>query len=154
MVGGLFYARMPAHGLDEWMYVDGWCCSRRYSKVQIGMMLVGASGTGSIYVDDFYAHVPLTQTGLFVKYGDIAAVAIEDSVNMMSIEWDVWSYDGFELTPSESVPRMLHLNISEELVGVGSGIALQRSLHYTTTIQTHLIQLQHTYDIASNRRDS
>jgi hypothetical protein len=141
----------PAHGLDEWMYVEmEGMVPEGATIVQIGVMLTGASGTGSVYVDDFYAHVPLTQTGLFVKYGDIAAVAIEDSVNMMSIEWDVWSYDGFELTPSQSGPRMLHLNISEELVGVGSGIALPTEFALHNNYPNPFNPVTNiTYDIAS-----
>ena len=141
----------PAHGLDEWMYVEmEGMVPEGATIVQIGMFLNGASGTGSVYVDDFYAHIPLTQTGLFVKYGDIAAVAIEDSVNMMSIEWDVWSYDGFELTPSQSGPRMLHLNISEELVGVGSGIALPTEFALHNNYPNPFNPVTNiTYDIAS-----
>ena len=141
----------PAHGVDEWMYVDvEGMVPEGTQTVQIGMFLVGADETGNILVDDFYAHVPLTQTGLFVKYGDIAAVAIEDSVNLMSIEWDVWSYDGFELTPSQSGPRMLHLNISEELVGVGSGIALPTEFALHNNYPNPFNPVTNiTYDIAS-----
>ena len=143
---------MPAHGLDEWMYVevDG-VVPEGAETVQIGMFLVGAEGTGSVYVDDFYAHVPLTQTGLFVKYGDIAMAAMEDSVNTMMIEWDVWSYDGFELTPSSGGSRMMTLNISEELVGVDGGIALPTEFALHNNYPNPFNPVTNiTYDIAQN----
>ena len=143
---------MPAHGLDEWMYVDvDGTVPEGTETVQIGMLLFGASGTGSVYVDDFDAHVPLTQTGLFVTYGDIAMAAMEDSVNMMSIEWDVWSFDGFEGTPSSGGPRMMHLNISEELVGVDGGIALPKEFALHNNYPNPFNPVTNiTYDIAQN----
>jgi hypothetical protein len=143
---------MPAHGLDEWMYVevDG-VVPEGAETVQIGMFLVGADGTGSVYVDDFYAHVPLTQTGLFVKYGDIAMAAMEDSVNTMMIEWDVWSFDGFEATPSSGGSRMMTLNISEELVGVDGGIALPTEFALHNNYPNPFNPVTNiTYDIAQN----
>jgi len=143
---------MPAHGLDEWMYVevDG-TVPEGTETVQIGMFLVGAEGTGSVYVDDFYAHVPLTQTGLFVSYGDIAMVAMEDSVNTMMIEWDVWSFDGFEATPSSGGSRMMTLNISEELVGVDGGIALPTEFALHNNYPNPFNPVTNiTYDIAQN----
>ncbi|MBI79714.1 MAG: hypothetical protein CMQ51_04755, partial [Gammaproteobacteria bacterium] len=141
----------PAHGMDEWMYVDvDGMVPEGTEIVQIGVMLTGAENTGNILVDDFYAHVPLTQTGLFLSYGDIAAVAIADSVNMMSIAWDIWAYDGFELTPSEGGARMLHLNISEELVGVGNGIALPTEFALHNNYPNPFNPVTNiTYDIAS-----
>ena len=143
---------MPAHGLDEWMYVevDG-TVPEGTETVQIGMFLVGAEGTGSVYVDDFYTHVPLTQTGLFVSYGDIAMVAMEDSVNTMMIEWDVWSFDGFEATPSSGGSRMMTLNISEELVGVDGGIALPKEFALHNNYPNPFNPVTNiTYDIAQN----
>jgi hypothetical protein len=143
---------MPAHGLDEWMYVEvGGVVPEGTETVQIGMFLVGAEGTGSVYVDDFYAHVPLTQTGLFVSYGDIAMVAMEDSVNTMMIEWDVWSFDGFEATPSSGGSRMMTLNISEELVGVDGGIAVPTEFALHNNYPNPFNPVTNiTYDIAQN----
>ena len=69
----------------------------------------------------------------------------------MSIEWDVWSYDGFELTPSQSGPRMLHLNISEELVGVDGGIAVPTEFALHNNYPNPFNPVTNiTYDIAQN----
>ena len=43
--------------------------------------------------------------------------AFEAGVTDISWEWDVWAFDGFELTPSSSGPRMLHVNVSN-LLGI------------------------------------
>jgi hypothetical protein len=106
---------------------------------------------GSVYFDEITMTVPITQTGLFVTYGDIAMAAMEDSVNMMSIEWDVWSFDGFEGTPSSGGPRMMHLNISEELVGVDGGIALPKEFALHNNYPNPFNPVTNiTYDIAQN----
>ena len=43
--------------------------------------------------------------------------AFEAGVTDISWEWDIWAFDGFELTPSSSGPRMLHVNVSN-LLGI------------------------------------
>ena len=106
---------------------------------------------GSMYIDEVYMYAPITQTGIFLPYGEIAMGAIEDSVNEMTIAWDIWSFDGFEATPSSGGARMLHLNISEDLVGVDGGIAAPKEFALHNNYPNPFNPVTNiTYDIAQN----
>jgi len=103
-----------------------------------------------MYIDEVYMYAPLTQTGLFVPYGAIAEEAIMDSVNSLSIAWDIWAFDGFELTPSSGGPRMMHLSISEELVGVDGEVAIPKEFALHNNYPNPFNPVTNiTYDIAS-----
>ena len=88
-------------------------------NMNVGVAYYQVSGNdhGSVYFDDVNWYSPQTTTGLFVPYEDVAMDAFEAGVTDISWEWDVWAFDGFELTPSSSGPRMLHVNVSN-LLGI------------------------------------
>ena len=94
-------------------------------------MLVQPTGDdhGSVYMDDFYMHLPLVTTGLFVPYGALAQDAVENGVTDLTWTWDVWSHDGFEFTPSSSGPRDIHVDVSEMLGIDGLSLPTEFALH-------------------------
>ena len=84
---------------DEWHYLWVYCTvPEGASTVQVGAMLVQPTGDdhGSVYMDDFYMHLPLVTTGLFVPYGALAQDAVENGVTDLTWTWDVWSHDGLK----------------------------------------------------------
>ena len=117
---------------DEWHYLafDG-TVPEGASTVQVGAMLVQPTGDdhGSVYMDDFYMHLPLTTTGLFVTHGALADAAVENGVTDLTWTWDVWSSDGFEFTPSSSGPRTIHIDVSEMLGIDGLSLPTEFALH-------------------------
>ena len=83
---------------------------------------LGSSYSGPIMNGDtVYVHIdsvdgePLTATGLFVPVGDLAEAALEAGVPELTWNWDVWSTDGFEVTPSMSGVRTMHIDVSDML---------------------------------------
>ncbi len=117
---------------DEWHYLafDG-TVPEGASTVQVGAMLVQPTGDdhGSVYMDDFYMHLPLTTTGLFVTHGALADAAVENGVTNLTWTWDVWSSDGFEFTPSSSGERTIHVDVSEMLGIDGLSLPTEFALH-------------------------
>ena len=106
------------HEASEWHYLGVDCVvPEGASTVQVGAMLIQPTPDdhGSVYMDDFYMHIPMTSTGLFVSYGDLADGMLEAGISDLTWTWDIWSSDGFEFTPSMSGPRELHINISNLL---------------------------------------
>ena len=117
---------------DEWHYLWVNCTvPEGASTVQVGAMLVQPTGDdhGSVYMDDFYMHLPLVTTGLFVPYGALAQDAVENGVTDLTWTWDVWSHDGFEYTPSSSGPREIHVDVSEMLGIDGLSLPTEFALH-------------------------
>ncbi|MEL1233887.1 MAG: T9SS type A sorting domain-containing protein, partial [Candidatus Neomarinimicrobiota bacterium] len=114
-------ASMPFNGnyeASEWHYLEmDAVVPEGASTVQVGAMLIQPTPDdhGSVYMDDFYMHIPMTTTGLFVSYGDLADGMLEAGVSDLTWTWDIWASDGFEFTPSMSGPRELHINISNLL---------------------------------------
>ena len=43
--------------------------------------------------------------------------------------WDVWSFDGFEVTPSQSGPRQLHVNLANLLGIDNASLPKEFALH-------------------------
>ena len=76
---------------------------------------------GLINGDTVYVHIdsvdgePLTATGLFVPHGALAEAALEAGVPELTWNWDVWSTDGFEITPSMSGVRTMHIDVADML---------------------------------------
>jgi len=101
------------------------------STVQVGGMLVQPTGNdhGAVYMDDFYMHVPMTSTGVFATYGDLAGAAMEYGVSNLTWTWDVWSSDGFEYVPSSSGPRTITVDVSELLGIDGASLPKEFALH-------------------------
>ena len=117
---------------DDWHYLWVDCTvPEGASTVQVGAMLVQPTGDdhGSVYMDDFYMHLPLVTTGLFVNYGALAQDAVENGVTDLTWTWDVWSHDGFEFTPSSSGPRDIHVDVSEMLGIDGLSLPTEFALH-------------------------
>ena len=117
---------------DEWHYLWVDCTvPEGASTVQVGAMLVQPTGDdhGSVYMDDFYMHLPLATTGLFVPYGVLAQDAVDNGVTDLTWTWDVWSHDGFEYTPSSSGPRAIHVDVSEMLGIDGISLPTEFALH-------------------------
>ena len=118
--------------VDEWHYLDFTATvPEGASTVQVGAMLVQPTGDdhGSVYMDDFYMHLPLTTTGLFVTHGTLADAAVENGVTNLTWTWDVWSSDGFEYTPSSSGERTITVDVSEMLGIDGLSLPTEFALH-------------------------
>ena len=86
-------------------------------NVGVAYYQVSGGDHGSVYIDEVDWYSPQMTTGLFVPYEDLAMDAFEAGVTDITWEWDVWSFDGFELTPSSSGPRQLHVNLAN-LLGI------------------------------------
>ena len=117
--------------VDEWHYLDFTATvPEGASTVQVGAMLVQPGDDhGSVYMDDFYMHLPLTTTGLFVTHGTLADAAVENGVTNLTWTWDVWSSDGFEYTPSSSGERTITVDVSEMLGIDGLSLPTEFALH-------------------------
>ena len=117
--------------VDEWHYLDFTATvPEGASTVQVGAMLVQPGDDhGSVYMDDFYMHLPLTTTGLFVTHGTLADAAVENGVTNLTWTWDVWSSDGFEYTPSSSGERTITVDVSEMLGIDGLSLPTAFALH-------------------------
>ena len=117
---------------DAWYYFDVHCVVPEGATiVQVGAMLIQPTGDdhGSVYIDEFWMHRPLITTGVFVPYGGIAYAALEYGVPEMTWSWDVWAWDGFEVTPSSSGPRELHVDVSDMLGIDGETLPTEFALH-------------------------
>ena len=69
-------------------------------NVGVAYYQVSGNDHGSVYFDEVNWYSPQITTGLFVPYEDVAMDAYEAGVTDITWEWDVWSWDGFEATPS------------------------------------------------------
>ena len=117
---------------DEWHYLDFTATvPEGASTVQVGALVLQPTGDdhGSVYLDDFYMHLPLTTTGLFVTHGTLADAAVENGVTNLTWTWDVWSSDGFEYTPSSSGERTITVDVSEMLGIDGLSLPTEFALH-------------------------
>ena len=90
---------------------------------------VSGGDHGSVYFDEVDWYSPVTTTGLFVPYEDLAMDAFEAGVTDITWEWDVWSFDGFEVTPSQSGPRQLHVNLANLLGIENASLPKEFALH-------------------------
>ena len=120
------------HAASEWHHLMVDChVPEGASTVQVGAMLVQPTGDdhGSVYMDDFYMHVPMMTTGVFATYGDLAGAAMEYGVTNLTWTWDVWSSDGFEYVPSSSGPRTITVDVSEVLGIDGANLPKEFALH-------------------------
>ena len=68
-------------------------------------------------------------TGLFVELGDLVEDAFLAGQPEMTWYWDIWSTDGFEVTPSSSGVRTMHIDISEVLGIDGASLPTVFALH-------------------------
>ena len=84
--------------------------------------------TVEVYVDSANGE-PLTTTGIFLSNGTLAEAAIEAGVSEMTWNWDIWSTDGFEVTPSSSGVRTMTIDISELLGIDGASLPTVFALH-------------------------
>jgi hypothetical protein len=85
---------------------------------------------GPAILDDFYMHIPLVTTGFFVSNAMLADLAIEAGVNDVTVAWDVWSFDGFEATPSSSGARELNIHVDEAYASLhGIDLPTEFALH-------------------------
>jgi len=118
---------------DEWHYMDVWCeVPEGASIVQVGAMYIQPTGDdhGPAILDDFYMHIPLVTTGFFVSNAMLADLAIEAGVNDVTVAWDVWSFDGFEATPSSSGARELNIHVDEAYASLhGIDLPTEFALH-------------------------
>jgi len=118
---------------DEWHYMDVWCeVPEGTTILQVGAMYVQATPDdhGPVIMDDFYMHIPLVTTGFFVSNAVLADLAIEAGVNDVTVAWDVWSYDGFEATPSSSGARELNVHVDEAYASLhGIDLPTEFALH-------------------------
>ena len=120
------------HAASEWHHLFVDChVPEGASTVQVGAMLVQPTSDdhGSVYMDDFYMHVPMMTTGVFATYGDLAGAAMEYGVTNLTWTWDVWSSDGFEYVPSSSGPRTITVDVSEVLGIDGANLPKEFALH-------------------------
>ena len=90
---------------------------------------VSGDDHGSVYFDEVDWYSPVLTTGLFVPYEDLAMDAFEAGVTDITWEWDVWSFDGFEVTPSQSGPRQLHVNLANLLGIDNASLPKEFALH-------------------------
>ena len=95
---------------------------------------------GSVYFDDVNMFIPVTQSIMQVSHSDLVMAAMQDSVNQLTVEWDVAAMDVWDMTPSNNGPFTVTLDLSATL-GVDN-LHYLMCLHCITTIQTHLILLQ------------
>ena len=117
---------------DEWYTWDVDCVVPEGAAiVQVGAMFFQPTpeDLGSVFIDDFYMEIPLTTTGVFVQYGHLAQAAIAAGVNSITWDWDVWSFDGYEETPSAGGPRTVTVDISELLALDNVALPNEFALH-------------------------
>ena len=100
-------------------------------NMNVGVAYYQVSGNdhGSVYFDEVNWYSPQMTTGLFLPYEDVAMDAYEAGVTDITWEWDVWSFDGFELTPSQSGPRQLHVNVANLLGIENASLPKEFALH-------------------------
>ena len=124
-----------ADSADVWNYIYAEChVPEGATQVMVGVMRMpaeaGGTEGGHVFADEVYMHVPLTATGVFVTHEDIASAAIDLGLEEMTWTWDVWTSDGFEMTPSSSGPRELVVTVDADLVGIDGGTLPQEfALH-------------------------
>ena len=98
-------------------------------NVGVAYWQVSGDDHGSVYFDEVDWYSPLTTTGIFVPYEDLAWEAVEYGVTNMTWTWDVWSHDGFEFVPSSSGERDIHVDVSELLGIDGVSLPKEFALH-------------------------
>ena len=121
-----------ADSADVWYWLEAECIvPEGASTVQVGAMLMQPTGDdhGAVFMDEFWMHIPMTTTGVFVAYEDLAWEAVEAGVTNMTWTWDVWSHDGFEFVPSSSGERDIHVDVSELLGIDGVSLPKEFALH-------------------------
>tara|TARA_B100001996_G_scaffold158227_1_gene120623 strand:- start:1020 stop:1652 length:633 start_codon:yes stop_codon:yes gene_type:complete len=90
---------------------------------------VSGNDHGSVYFDEIDWYSPVTTTGLFIPYSVLAEEAYDAGVTDITWTWDVWSYDGFEVTPSSSGPRALHVYLGDWLGIDAASLPKEFALH-------------------------
>jgi hypothetical protein len=116
---------------DEWYTWDVDCVVPEGAAiVQVGAMFFQPTleDLGSVFIDDFYMEIPLTETGVFLPNSLVAAPAMEAMVDQMTWTWDVWSFDGYDATPSGGA-RTFTVNISELLALDNVALPNEFALH-------------------------
>ena len=116
---------------DEWYTWDVDCVVPEGAAiVQVGAMFFQPTpeDLGSVFIDDFYMEIPLTETGVFLPNSLVAAPAMEAMVDQMTWTWDVWSFDGYDETPSGGA-RTFTVNISELLALDNVALPNEFALH-------------------------
>jgi hypothetical protein len=95
---------------DVWHWREVWCTvPEGASIVQVGGMLVQPSNDdhGGVYIDELAMHIPLTLSGQFISYGDLAAPLLDAEVYETTYDWTVWAMDDFNWTEASNGPRSL-----------------------------------------------
>ena len=97
------------HEASEWHYLGVDCVvPEGASTVQVGAMLIQPTPDdhGSVYMDDFYMHIPMTSTGLFVSYGDLADGMLEAGISDLTWTWDIWSSSSLTIYPKSMLDQI------------------------------------------------
>lgn len=70
--------------------------------MQVGAMFVQATPDhgGMVGIDEIYMHVPMTVTGFEISNSMFGELMLETQVTNLTVEWDVWAFDGYDPTPS------------------------------------------------------
>jgi len=98
-------------------------------NVGVAYWQVSGDDHGSVYFDEVDWYSPVTTTGLFVPYSALAGEAYDAGVTDITWTWDVWSFDGFEVTPSSSGPRSLHVYLGDWLGIDAASLPKEFALH-------------------------
>ena len=129
-ISELMNSDMPA---DEWVNMEFRVVipeGTAYMNVGTEFYQESANDHGSVYFDNVDWYKPLTTTGFFVSNGMFADLALEAGVNDVTVAWDVWSFDGFEATPSSSGSRELNIHVDEAYASLhGVDLPTEFALH-------------------------
>ena len=98
-------------------------------NVGVAYYQVTGDDHGSVYFDEVSWYSPVTTTGAFVPYSALAGEAYDAGVTDITWTWDVWSFDGFEGTPSSSGPRSLHVYLGDWLGIDAASLPKEFALH-------------------------
>ena len=75
---------------------------------------------GSVYYDEVTLHVPLTGNSLTLDASKFIFDALEDSVNHVTVHWNVYAQDTWDETPSSNGPFAFSFDLTE-LLGIDEG---------------------------------